>query len=66
MFGLLSTLQVGKGSQLVPVSCPVAFVPLEQLSEPVFGLVREGDAQLAEYRAVLNTAMGEDFCRLRE
>lgn len=66
MFGLLSTLQVGKGSQLVPVSCPVAFVPLEQMAEPVFGLVREGDAQLAQYRAVLNTAMGDDFCRLRE
>jgi len=66
MFGLLSTLQVGAGSQLVPVSCPVAFVPLEQMEAPVFGFLRVGDARLADYRAALNTAMGDDFCRLRE
>src|SRR5687767_11025731 len=33
MFGLLSTLQVGAGSQLVPVGCPIALIPLEQLTE---------------------------------
>ncbi|MEM1050954.1 MAG: helix-turn-helix transcriptional regulator [Pseudomonadota bacterium] len=66
MFGLLSTLQVGQGSQLVPVSCPVALVPLRQIEEPVFGLVHEGDTRLHEYRSILNTAMGDDFCRLRE
>lgn len=65
MFGLLSTLQVGQGSQLVPVSCPVAFVPMEQMEEPVFGLVSEGDPRGAEYRDVLNTATRDDFCRLR-
>lgn len=65
MFGLLSTLQVGQGSQLVPVSCPVAFVPMEQIEKPVFGLVSEGNARSPEYRAMLNTAMGDDFCRLR-
>jgi|GEM_PF-5963294 len=27
MFGLLSTLQQGAGSQLVPVACPIALVP---------------------------------------
>lgn len=65
MFGLLSTLQVGQGSQLVPVSCPVALVPMGQLADPVFGLVREGDERADEYRAILNTAMHDDFCRLR-
>lgn len=66
MFGLLSTLQVGAGSQLVPVSCPVAFVPLGQMDEPVFGFVGEDAPRFEEYRGVLNTAMGDDFCRLRE
>ena len=66
MFGLLSTLQVGKGSQLVPVSCPIAFVPLEQVDEADFGLVREGHPRLSEYRKVLNSAICDDFCRLRE
>ena len=65
MFGLLTTLQVGNGSQLVPVSCPVALVPMRQIEEPDFGLVREGDVRSAEYRGVLDTAMSGDFCRLR-
>lgn len=65
MFGLLSTLQVGHGSQLVPMSCPVAFVPMGQVEEPVFGLVGEGDGRSPEYRGVLDTAMREDFCRVR-
>lgn len=65
MFGLLSTLQVGQGSQLVPVSCPVALVPMAQLADPVFGLVREGDARSEEYRAVLDSALEGDYCRLR-
>lgn len=65
MFGLLSTLQVGQGSQLVPVACPVALVPMEQVEEPVFGLVREGDARGEEYRGVLAMATEGDYCRLR-
>lgn len=65
MFGLLTTLQVGNGSQLVPVSCPVALVPMGQIEQPHFGLVREGDARSDEYRSVLDTAMADDFCRLR-
>ena len=65
MFGLLTTLQVGQGSQLVPVSCPVAFLPLAQVDEPLFGLVRAGDARSEEYRGLLDTALGGDYCRLR-
>ncbi|WP_234027243.1 helix-turn-helix transcriptional regulator [Erythrobacter sp. KY5] len=65
MFGLLSTLQVGQGSQLVPVSCPVALVPIGQIEEPVFGLVRESDERGAEYRGVLDAALEADYCRLR-
>lgn len=65
MFGLLTTLQVGNGSQLVPVSCPVALVPMEQVEEPVFGLVREGDKPAKKYRAILDAAVNDDFCRLK-
>ncbi len=28
MFGIMTTLQVGRGSQLTPVSAPIAYVPL--------------------------------------
>ena len=66
MFGLLATLQVGQGSQLVPVSCPVALVPMAQIEDPQFGLVRQGDARMAEYRSILDTATRDDYCRLRK
>jgi transcriptional regulator with XRE-family HTH domain len=66
MFGLLSTLLVGAGSQLVPAACPIAFVPLDQLDEPVFGIVREGDPRAASYAAILRQALDNDFCRLRQ
>ena len=66
MFGLLSTLQVGAGSQLVPVACPIAYVPLDQVEAPVFGVVRPGEPRASEYRAMLDTALDQDFCRLRE
>ena len=63
MFGLLSTLQVGAGSQLVPVACPIALAPEGQLAEPTFGLVPSSHAAGAEYRAILDMALGSDFCR---
>jgi len=65
MFGLLSTLQVGHGSQLVPVSSPVALVPIEQLPEARFGLIRADDKPVRSYREILDTALTQDFCRLR-
>lgn len=65
MFGLLSTLQVGAGSQLVPVGCPVALVPLEHVEAAHFGLIKAADAPFERYRAVLDSAVEGDFCRLR-
>lgn len=63
MFGLLSTLQVGAGSQLVPVSCPLALVPEEQAEDFAFGLIQPGNAIHARYRAILDFAVANDFCR---
>ena len=65
MFGLLSTLQVGAGSQLVPVGCPIALVPLEHVEGARFGLVKAADTPFDRYRAVLDSAVEGDFCRLR-
>lgn len=66
MYGLLTTLQVGHGSQLVPVSSPVAFVPIVQLPDVRFGLIRSTDPQAADYREILDAALAQDFCRLRD
>lgn len=59
MFGLLNTLQVGAGSQLVPVACPIALVPIDQLAEPAYGLLPAH----ADYRDILDMAVNSDFCR---
>lgn len=63
MYGLLSTLQVGSGSQLLPVACPIALVPLGQVAEPRFGLLADGDASFGAYREVLDRAIGNEFCK---
>lgn len=63
MFGLLTTLQVGSGSQLVPVACPIALVPMEQMSGAQFGLLPQGEARHGNYREILDTAVTSDFCR---
>jgi len=65
MFGLLSTLQVGAGSQLVPVGCPLALLPVEQVEGARFGLMKPADALFGRYREVLDSALADDFCRLR-
>ncbi|MBV1691241.1 helix-turn-helix transcriptional regulator [Novosphingobium sp. G106] len=66
MFGLLSTLQVGAGSQLVPVACPIALVPDSQLPEAEFGVVGDASARAGDYREILNMALASDFCRWRQ
>lgn len=63
MFGLLSTLQVGSGSQLVPVACPIALVPLEQIEDVQFGLLPQTERLHADYREILDRAVASDFCR---
>lgn len=63
LFGLLSTLQVGAGSQLVPVSCPIAFVPEDQMAEAPCGVIAPDEAAYAACRTVLDSALRQDFCR---
>lgn len=63
MFGLLSTLQVGSGSQLVPVACPIALVPLDQVGEVSFGLLPPAQSRHGPYREILDRAIASDFCR---
>ena len=66
MFGLLTTLQVGAGSQLVPVACPIALIPFDQSPGARLGLIGGADPLAASYRAMLDTATASDFCRWRQ
>lgn len=63
MYGLLTTLQVGTGSQLVPVACPIALMPLGQAEVPRFGLIAPGDPVHGAYRDIWGQALTSDFCR---
>jgi transcriptional regulator with XRE-family HTH domain len=63
LYGILTTLQVGHGSQLVPVSCPVALVKWEDAVEPSIGSIAPGAPQYDEYRKVIDAATSGDYVR---
>jgi transcriptional regulator with XRE-family HTH domain len=63
LYGILTTLQVGHGSQLVPVSCPVALVKLEDAVDPAIGLVPQNAPQYRGFREILDAATSGDYVR---
>ena len=63
MYGLLSTLQVGSGAQLVPVSVPLALIPFAATAG-VLGRVTPGDDCYAIYRAHIDRVVAGGFARL--
>jgi hypothetical protein len=65
LYGLLTTLQVGKGSQLVPVACPISLARLDG-DEPVIGRITTDTPSYAGYREMLDAATGGDFVRFPE
>lgn len=62
MYGVLTTLLAGRGTQLLPVSAPFALIPAKP--DVTFGRVMETDSAYAEYRMHLNRIIGENFARL--
>jgi hypothetical protein len=63
MYGILTTLQVGQGSQLVPVACPVALVSLDRIADPLIGSVDPAAGPFAEYSELLASATRQDYAR---
>jgi transcriptional regulator with XRE-family HTH domain len=61
MHGILTTLRVGRGSHLTPVSAPVAMVPMKAVKEIRFGQIRLEDECYAQYRAYLRRTVEEQF-----
>lgn len=66
MYGILTTLQVERGSQLIPVAAPIAFVPLSVAGECAFGRIAEGDRDYVRYRHWLKRTVSEPFARLMQ
>jgi transcriptional regulator with XRE-family HTH domain len=61
MYGILTTLQAGRGSQLTPVATPIAFVPLAAMPTVHFGRIAAGHPCYEQYRAHLRRTVDESF-----
>ena len=65
MFGILTTLQSGRGTHLLPVSTPIILVPLKSLGgEAKFGRIEKDDGHYGRYRALIRRAVEEPFALL--
>ena len=63
LYGILTTLLVGHGSQLVPASCPIALTRIRDGEEPVFGQIEADHPAYAGYRAEIDAVTERDFAR---
>ena len=61
MHGILTTLQAGRGAHLIPVSTPIALVPLKRLARVHFGQILPTHPAYAEYKALLKRTVEEPF-----
>ena len=61
MYGILTTLKAGRGSQLIPVAAPIAFVPLQSAKEAQFGQIVAGHPCYHAYRQYLQRNVEEPF-----
>jgi transcriptional regulator with XRE-family HTH domain len=61
MFGIMTTLQSGRGAELTPVSVPVAYVPVKPERQVDFGRIAVGHARYEHYRAYLKRTIAEQF-----
>lgn len=63
LYGILTTLLVGHGSQLVPASSPLALMRLERDPEPAFGRIERGHPAYERYHAEVAAVTARDFAR---
>jgi transcriptional regulator with XRE-family HTH domain len=61
MFGIMTTLQVGRGNNLMPVSAPIVYVPLAKNTWVEFGRIPAGHACYERYRRYLRRTTEEEF-----
>jgi transcriptional regulator with XRE-family HTH domain len=61
MYGIITTLLAGRGSQLTPIAAPIAFLPIKAIAVPTFGRISVADANYAVYRQHLRRTTEEPF-----
>ena len=65
MFGLLATLQSGKGATLMPIAVPIVLAPVGNFAETRFGLIKQDDELYAPYEKLLRRCVQEPFVVLQ-
>jgi transcriptional regulator with XRE-family HTH domain len=63
LYGVLTTLLVGHGSQLVPASCPIALLRLDDGMTPTYGRIDPDHPSYAACRAEIDTVIQADYAR---
>lgn len=63
MYGILTTLQAGRGAQLLPVSTPIALVPMERGKTYRFGRIAPADREYQRYRSHIRRTLDEQFAK---
>ncbi len=61
MFGIITTLLAGRGSQLTPIAAPIAFLPIKAVAAPTLGRISPDDVNYPLYRGHLSRATDEPF-----
>jgi transcriptional regulator with XRE-family HTH domain len=61
MYGIITTLLAGRGSQLTPIAAPIALLPIKTIPNPNVGRIASGDANYALYRQHLRRTTEEPF-----
>ncbi len=64
LYGVLTTLQVGQGTSLMPVTMPLALIPLRPDTAPALGRISPGHDDFVEYRRQVDRVTAEGFARL--
>jgi transcriptional regulator with XRE-family HTH domain len=61
MFGIMTTLRAGRGAELIPVSAPIAYVPLNGQANVEFGRIGTDHPCYERYRKHLKRTTDEQF-----
>jgi transcriptional regulator with XRE-family HTH domain len=65
MFGILTTLQSGRGNRLMPVSTPLVLAPTRTIgSDIAFGRIDKGHSHYDRYRGLIQRTVDEPFALL--
>jgi transcriptional regulator with XRE-family HTH domain len=66
MFGLLATLQSGKGATLMPIAVPIVLTPVKNFGDKIrFGRITPEDEDHSSYEKLLRRCVNEPFVILQ-